>query len=383
MNNSQEIYTALKTVRHPLSTSATLPPACYVDNQWLELERRTIFSAGWVCAGRHDRWRQSGDFVEMTVGATTLLVIRDTQGALRAFANSCRHRGSKLLSGSGQCKRIVCPFHAWSYDFDGTLLSAPRMETACGFDPGRHGLIEFRLGIVDGFVFICLDEQQQPLEDWLGDFSDIHQPWCLSDLVTTRTREFDVDCNWKLFIEVFNEYYHLPYVHPDSISHIYAEPDPADPVIGEYTTQFGVTSGSAALLDADREQCFPAGPGLEGRNASGTRYTWVYPNMTFAACFDSLWMYHAFPLAVDKCRVVQTVAFPRETVELDDFARRAASYYERIDTALAEDVPFLVRQQAGLNSPFARQGRFSALEPGVGNFACWYAETMCASAQVA
>jgi phenylpropionate dioxygenase-like ring-hydroxylating dioxygenase large terminal subunit len=98
--------------------------------------------------------------------------------------------------------------------------------------------------------------------------------------------------------------------------------------------------------------------------------------MTFAACFDSLWMYQAYPLGTDKCQVVQTVGFPKETLEVTDFEQRALAYYQRIDCALEEDLPFLKEQQVGLTSPFARQGRFSALEPSVGNFACWYAEVM-------
>lgn len=87
-------------------------------------------------------------------------------------------------------------------------------------------------------------------------------------------------------------------------------------------------------------------------------------------------MYQAFPISADRCRVIQTICFPADTLALDDFEERAQHYYERIDAAVAEDLPFLLEQQVGLASSFARQGRFSALEPSVARFAYWYAQQM-------
>jgi phenylpropionate dioxygenase-like ring-hydroxylating dioxygenase large terminal subunit len=246
------------------------------------------------------------------------------------------------------------------------------------FDPADNGLVEFALEIRHGLAFLSFAEAPPSLDDWLGNFDDIHAPWRLDDLVTTRLREFEVDCNWKTFIEVFNEYYHLPSVHPDSINWLYPDPDPADETTGEYATQFGVTEGASALMSESQDQALPVGGGLEGRLRLGTRYTWIYPNLTFAASQDSLWMYQAYPLAADRSWIVQTVAFPSASVALDDFEDRAQHYYARIDAALDEDLPFLQKQQRGLNSPFARPGRFAALEPSVGDFAFWYARQLLA-----
>ncbi len=250
------------------------------------------------------------------------------------------------------------------------------METARDFDPADYGLVEFALELRAGLAFVSFDATPVPIDDWLGDLGELHAPWRLDDLVATRVREFDVDCNWKTFLEVFNEYYHLPAVHPDSISWLYPEPDSPEPAGGAFVTQFGPTEGAAALLAPAQAQALPVGEGLEGRYRRGTRYTWIFPNLSFAASQDSLWMYQAFPLAADRSRVVQTVAFPSKSVALADFAQRAAHYYDRIDAALDEDLPFLLGQQRGLNSPFARPGRFGALEPSVGRFAYWYAQRL-------
>jgi len=130
-------------------------------------------------------------------------------------------------------------------------------------------------------------------------------------------------------------------------------------------------------LMADAQQhALPLAPGLDGCEASGTRYTWIYPNITFALSQDSMWIYQAFPLAADRCQVIQTICFPNASVALDDFEQRAANYYQRIDAAIDEDLPFLEQQQLGLNSRFAKPGRFGALEPSVGKFAYWYAQQM-------
>jgi phenylpropionate dioxygenase-like ring-hydroxylating dioxygenase large terminal subunit len=358
--------------------SAGIPPACYADNGLLALERRAVFQQGWIGLGREDRWPNAGDYSALEIGAVPLIVVRNKAGALKAFANSCRHRGSRILDGDGNCKKIKCPFHWWTYDLDGRLKVYPRMENALEFDPAQYGLVEFPLQTKSGFAFVSFETRPPPLEDWLAQFDSYHQAWELEQWTTTRVREMQVDCNWKTFIEVFNEYYHLPMVHPDSINWLYPEPDAVDEVEGSYTTQFGATEGKAALMAEAQKHALPLAPGLDGREASGTRYTWIYPNISFALSQDSMWIYQAFPLAADRCHVIQTICFPSASLELDDFEQRAEHYYDRIDAAIGEDLPFLENQQLGLNSRFANPGRFGALEPSVGKFAYWYARQMLA-----
>ncbi len=233
-----------------------------------------------------------------------------------------------------------------------------------------------RTGTLGGFAFICLDQETRSLEEWFGDFGRPHAPWSMDRLISTRRREFEVACNWKVFLEVFNEYYHLPYVHPDTIGDIYGAPDELDPVKGHYVTQFGRTEGTGALLVNEQDQALPRMDGLSGRAAEGTRYTWMFPNLTFAAGKESVWVYEAYPAGPDRTRVGMTVCFPEQTVTRADFEERAERYYHRMDAALEEDIPAVENQQLGLTSPLAKQGRFSCLEPSVATFACWYADRM-------
>ena len=374
--DSAELRRQLQAVAPDENRASGIPPACYGNDALLGLEREAIFLRGWIAFGRSDRWPRAGDYTALDIAGVPTIVVRNGDGELRAFANSCRHRGSRMLEGDGNCRKIKCPFHWWTYDLDGRLKVYSRMENAIDFDPADFGLVEFALAERHGFAFVSFAADMPPIDDWLQDFELFHGPWDLPRWRTTRVREFDVECNWKAFIEVFNEYYHLPMVHPDSISWNYPEPDAIDPRRGDYATQFGVTEGAAALMRDTQQYALPVAPGLDGRERSGTRYTWIFPNLTFALSQDSMWIYQAYPLDAAHCRVVQTVCFPESSLELADFGERAAHYYARIDAALDEDLPFLLRQQRGLESPFALPGRFAALEPAVGRFAYWYARQM-------
>ena len=356
--------------------SVTLPPHCYSDERFFELEVNTIFHQSWVGIGRADRWQSIGDYVAMDIVGTPVIVVRGSDGQLKGFANSCRHRGSLLLNGEGTIRQIRCPFHCWTYELDGHLKFSTKMEQTINFNPEDYGLHEFRVDCNNGFAFICLSHEAPSLDDWLGDFPEIHSNWALDQLVSTRVRKFEVNCNWKNFIEVFNEYYHLPYVHPESIDGLYASPDQPEQVTGNFTTQFGEAAGNPALLSDTQSQAFPVNQQLCDREKSGVRYSWVYPNMTFAIAPDSLWMYEAYPLTPNRSCIVQTVCFPDATTKLPDFDRRAKHYYDRYDLAINEDIPFLEQQQIGLSSRFAQQGRFSSLEPSIANFAIWYSDIM-------
>ena len=384
---SPAIAAALARVRPPFASSPTLPPAAYRDAAVLAAEDERLFRRGWVGVGRGDRWARSGDYAALEIGSVPVIVLRDGSGRLRAYANSCRHRGAKLLEGSGRVAAIACPFHAWSYGLDGALRSAPRMDHAVDVagsvqnggaqgDGKDWGLIAFRAEERAGFAFVCLDAGAPALDAWLGDFEAMHSPWPLATLATFRRRELEVACNWKLFLEIFNEYYHLPYVHGASLGGIYGEPDPADEVAGAFTTQFGLTRGSGGLTRDEQEHKLPAMPGLTGRNRQGTRYSWLFPAMTFAAGAEALWVYEARPLTAGRCRVALSLCFPPRIAAAKGFEAKAARYGERMDRALDEDIAILERQQQGLASPFARPGRFSELEPSVARFAFWYAAQM-------
>ena len=254
------------------------------------------------------------------------------------------------------------------------------MDQAENFNKSDFGLIEFPIDEACGFAFMSFNPNVGPLSEQLGDFAALHDPWPLEIMKSSRRRSFEVDCNWKGFLEVFNEYYHLPFVHADSIDAVYDDPEPGDIVSGQYASQFGKTQGTGGLLEDQQDHALPDTPNLGEKAKSGVRYTWVFPNLSFAAGTDAIWLYETYPLGPHKCLVYQTTVFHPDTMALPEFKEKVEQYHIRMDAALAEDIPALENHHRGLCTSHAQQGRFSPLlEINVANFAKWYAKELLTS----
>src|SRR5262249_15658276 len=143
--------------------------------------------------------------------------VRDRAGTLRAFSNSCRHRGSAIAEGEGNCRALACPYHGWVYGLDGALLSAGHMEQAAGVDPRRYGLVPLRLATWAGFLFVNFSAHARGLRDYLGDLPEKFESYRLDDMAVVRRKTFDMECNWKLFVENAMEELHIPTVHGKTI----------------------------------------------------------------------------------------------------------------------------------------------------------------------
>jgi choline monooxygenase len=143
-----------RNVRRPTLEAETLPAWSYTSREFYEREVERIFRKEWNFVGRADEIPRRGDYNVFDLVGESVIVLRDRDDRLRAFANNCRHRGTRLLDGSGNCKSIACPYHAWVYALDGSLISSLGMEETSGFDPAAFGLIETRLEEWAGFLFV-------------------------------------------------------------------------------------------------------------------------------------------------------------------------------------------------------------------------------------
>ena len=370
----QKILERLKLCKLSPPQRRSLPFECYWEDSVFIQEQKLIFANQWLGLGRADRLELSGEYEVFELCGQTLLLIRDQDKILRLYANTCRHRGSKLLDGEGQCQAISCPFHGWTYALDGSLKFAKTMSENPNFDFSDYSLIEYNLKEIQGFLFAFLGNQPTDLDTQLGDFSELHQPWSLNELITTRREVFEVQCNWKAFLDVFNEYYHLNNVHRTSIFNLYCKPEESDKTTGDYASQFGLTAGTGALLEAQQLNALPKMANLDEPWSLGARYSWVFPNMTFAAGQEAIWVYEANPITSERCQVRQSICFPKNTTELPDFKEKSQAYYQRLDDALDEDIAALENQQKGLHNSPSLQGQFSTLmEANVATFAQWYA----------
>ncbi len=356
----------------------TLPPRCYCDPVFFQWEVETLFRGGWHCVGRADRLANAGDYQALEITGVPLFLLRGDDGELRCLSNVCRHRAMPLLQGRGRCDLIRCPFHGWSYRPDGTLAGAPTMNRQTGFDKREFALAQVRLQTLDGFVFVNLDGQASPLS--MTGFAGLHAPYALHDLRVTRRKRFAVACNWKLFLQVFMEYYHLEHVHAATFAQTaYQAPEPGDETFADsFVSVFGLHHGTGAVLQDPATRTFDPIPTLDDRLSRGTRYTHVFPGLAFAAARDCLWFFECYPVSPGESVFYLNSCFPAATLARCDFDKIVASYYARWDTALAEDIEMLERQQRGMASPLARPGRSSHLESAVTQFERWIAASALA-----
>lgn len=359
-------------VRKPLLDAQGLPPACYYDPGFYAREKQALFTEGWILVGRVDRIPKKGDYVTVEFADVQLIVVRDLQGTPRAYANTCRHRGARLLSGEGNTRSIVCPYHSWTFALDGTLRGAAGMEQTHDFRLEDWSLHEVRLDTWAGFMFVCVDASAPPLSVWLGSLPERMAMYRFEDMVQTRRKEFRVKCNWKLWVENYMEGYHVPTVHRSSISKLQkiniAEDPPAN---GQFHTIHEQHDGTLALLDGDSG--FPPIAGLadHGEVARGSRFILVYPMAMIAVTIDCMWTFECHPLGPEETLLVHTSCFPKASVERPDFGELVKNYYKRQDMVVREDNDIAENQQRGLRSPFARAGRFSYKEKIVHQLDNW------------
>ena len=349
------------TTRLPASEASTLPPDAYTSEAFYRREVERIFMKQWNFMGRADHLRQPGDFAGLDLVGVPLIFVRDRQGRLRAFANSCRHRGTQLVEGEGQCKSFRCPYHSWVYDLDGTLLGAPEMERTAGFDRADYGLVPVGLEEWGGFVFVNFDPTSPSLRAQLGDVPDLLESYGLDDLACTRRKTFDIACNWKLFVENAMEEYHIATVHRVTIqANTAMDTHGAEPPRGNSAVLYSRHEGSMALLKGDVG--FPFIDSLRGKPAAGTYFVLLYPSTMLGLTKDCVWYLELRPRGPGLTTLIHGACFPRATVARPDFDQVVTRYYRRWDTTAAEDIRASEWQHKGLDSPFSRPGRFSFRE---------------------
>ncbi len=370
-------YTA---TRRPLLEAETLPPWCYTSEAFYEREVERIFRKVWNFIGHVSQVATPGDYFALTFAGIPVIILRDLSGSLRAFANTCRHRGSALLEGSGNCRAIVCPYHSWTYGLDGMLRAAPEMKETMGFDMDESGLVPLRVDTWGGFLFLCFDRDAPGLAQFLGDLPERVGVYGLADMACARRKEFMIGCNWKLFVENAKESYHIATVHRNTINR-YASARSSgywvEETSGEYVCTFAQHDGSMALLQGDAG--FPINECLTGlREVGGTRAPLIYPSTYLACTIDCAWYLELHPLGPTRTRLIHGALFPKDRLGREDFDTTAANYYKRWDITIEEDIIASERQQLGMAGPFVRPGRFSHREPLVHEIDNWVLDRVLA-----
>ena len=255
---SPDLYT---DVRLPILEAGLLPPWCYTSREFYEREVREIFMKVWNLVGRVEQIPNPGDYIALELAGVPVIILRDERQEVRAFANTCRHRGCRLLTGEGSCDRYIkCPYHGWAYAFDGRLVGAPGMKETLDFDLSQIALHPIRLETWEGFMFICFDAQSEGLMDYLGDFPERFAMYCFGEMVLTRRKESVIECNWKLLTENAMEGYHTGTVHGGSLGR---QELILEETRGQWVTAFHESGKSIATLPGETRS-LPADRHVDG-----------------------------------------------------------------------------------------------------------------------
>lgn len=188
----------------------------YTDPAVFQQECRGLFRTTWQFAGHASQAREIGDYFTFSIAGENLFCIRGRDGVINAYYNVCQHRAHELVAGAGNTRVIVCPYHAWTYELDGTLRSGPNIQSVPGFDRSKICLSAVRIEEFCGFLFANLDPNALPMDDWfpgareqLGAFVP---GW--EDLQPVHWVQVEESCNWKVSIENYSECYHCQRNHP-------------------------------------------------------------------------------------------------------------------------------------------------------------------------
>lgn len=218
---SQEAAAAVAELRAnvaaPFERAHAMPKSVYTSPEFAKAEQEHIFAKDWLCAGRADALKAPGDYLTMEISGEPVIILRDRDGVLRGMSNVCRHRMSTLLQGRGHVRSIVCPYHAWTYNLDGTLRGAPAMTLNEGFCKEAIRLPQIRVADWHGWIMVTLNPDAPDIHDRLRDVEALVGHLDMASYTETFREEFRWATNWKVLAENFMESYHLPACHAGTI----------------------------------------------------------------------------------------------------------------------------------------------------------------------
>ncbi len=332
-----------------LERGETLPAAWYTGKDVFRREQRRIFRRTWQYAGLTEQVARPGDFFTYRAGDLSLIITRDTSGALRGFVNVCRHRGAEVVREEcGHRQTLQCHYHAWTYNLDGTLRAAPAAKDEPNFNRDELSLFPVAVDTWGPFIFVNPDPHSRPLAETLGTLPQLVAATGV-DLGALRRRvrrTYDIAANWKVVVDNYLECYHCPVAHPAFCDLI----DVNDYDVTEYdyfSTQGGPVTDAAK-----------AGQAANLYDVSGVVtegfYAYLWPNFTI----------NIYPGPGNVSLNLFVPVDAGHTLAIYDYcfadavsAEEEADFVRFIDQVQEEDVVLCESVQRGLRSGYFDRGR--------------------------
>jgi Rieske 2Fe-2S family protein len=355
----------------------SLPAALYADHAVFTLDARMLQNR-WSLAGHTSDLPSPGDHLVADLAGESAIVLRDQAGVLRAFANVCRHRGSRICDKSGHAPVLTCPYHAWTYGLDGSLRFAREMGP--DFDNASHGLFPLHLAELGGLIFISFGNDPPSLQPAAAAIGPVAAQYGWAKARVAATRSYSVAANWKLVLENYHECYHCGPAHPE-FSHLHALARPGERRIeGTSTEQWDAPEPFRVLHSALSEG---AATGSRDGNCvappmGGKAGECVFVELGFLTAMlgytDYTVLYRFIPrgaLSTDMDVIWLVDAAARESV---DYQEAALTWLWDVTTQA--DKAIIERNQAGVTSRFYQPGRYGLMEPGARQFIDRYGDEL-------
>lgn len=328
--------------------SYTIPSRYYLDAAIHEQEKEAIFYRNWWYAGHQSQLQEPGRYLTVQVCEQNIILVRDKSGELRAYYNVCQHRGHELLSGSGKVRTITCPYHAWSYGFDGELKAARNTDGLVNFDKCQFALKSVQVEVFCGLVFVNLDPDAEPLALQAADLEAEIRRYCprVDEVTFAQRDDYAVASNWKVLVDNFLECYHCHPAHKDFVNLV----DMKSYSVKTSNIYSSHISDAVATTDSSAFQF------EKGEVDFGYAAWFLWPNLT-------IWIYPGEP-NISTLQIIPDGA--GHSIEYQDWylpnpeptrQQKDAMDYQR-EVLQPEDVSLCESVMRGLKSKGYNQGRF-------------------------
>ncbi len=321
-----------------------LPSYLYSEQSVFELEQELIFRRGWIYVGSVDKLQKAGDYFTASIGGIPIVVTRDRDGVIRGMVNTCLHRLHPVAKGEGCSLLLQCKYHGWTYNLDGSLKTAPRSQKEEGFDRSTLKLRGIRVEAFGTFLFANADEDAVSLEEYLEEAPQLAESLAIdfTGWVSAGSFRYEVNANWKLFMENSLECYHCDLVHHNTFAAAIAT-DPENYICNNYTN---VLTQVAPIQHAPQAEIRPV------EDLEQFRLLFVWPSAGFSVDEYAGVVARIVPLSPTRCEWLVDV-YQKPGVD----AEVMSSWIEMLDSTFEEDVAVVSAQQAGYDSGMVAQGR--------------------------
>ena len=360
----------IEVVKNPIEKAHGLPNECYLNNDYLEFEKEKIFKNNWTMIGVASSVPNPGDAKPFNLLGIPILIVRNKENEVKVFHNVCSHRGFKLVDQECKLKNVIrCPYHSWSYDFNGKLTVTPHIgglgkHEVEGFDKNNSNLKEIKSNIWMDLIFININSNAKPFEDFIKPLED---RW--SKFISKKDQKLirhstdngyfnmTVNSNWKFAIENYCESYHLPWIHPElnkvsNISNHYHIEDENLNFSGQGSNKY------SQQFDGNiKFKCFPNWP---TELSEKSEYVSLYPNVMLGIHIDHFYAFWLEPISNNQTKEhFELYYVGDESASSDEFKGIREKNFAFWQEVMNEDVTAIEGMQNGRNSPAYNGGNFS------------------------